>query len=283
MKKHLQPGLILTHPAVIGELAFGNLQQRRVLLITLQDLPQASTTIDPEAIRFIENHQLYGLGIGYVDPHLLAAVWLTPGASQWTRDKRWREVASRLGIAGNPPYRPVRAAEHGGNCAPRGITTSGRSFPPTTCARSASPPPGDLPASPSSVGVTSRTRCRHARTARNIHQRRQRGSLPAPSRHGRAARGKVISRSVDTERAGQIRMSHLGRAGFVPALIRQVPWRPCRERSFSYTPCGSTQRLHEGISRLCSWPDAESLQNELENTRRLLESSRVIRPKARRQ
>jgi hypothetical protein len=41
---------------------------------------------------------LFGLGIGYVDVHLLAAVRLTSGASLWTRDKRLLMVASHLGI-----------------------------------------------------------------------------------------------------------------------------------------------------------------------------------------
>lgn len=104
LREHLQAGRVLSHPFVIGELALGNLRGRQVILVALQDLPQANTATDPEVMRFIASHQLYGLGIGYVDAHLLAAVRLTPGASLWTRDKRLREVASRLGVAGNPPY-----------------------------------------------------------------------------------------------------------------------------------------------------------------------------------
>jgi hypothetical protein len=48
---------------------------------------------------YIERQSLFGLGIGYVDAHLLAAVRLTPGASLWTRDKRLRGVAERLALA----------------------------------------------------------------------------------------------------------------------------------------------------------------------------------------
>jgi predicted nucleic acid-binding protein len=104
LKEHLQAGRVLSHPFVIGELALGNLLGRQVILVALQDLPQANTATDAEVMRFIASHQLYGLGIGYVDAHLLAAVRLTPGASLWTRDKRLREVASRLGVAGSRPH-----------------------------------------------------------------------------------------------------------------------------------------------------------------------------------
>jgi hypothetical protein len=42
---------------------------------------------------------LAGLGIGYVDVHLLASTRLTAGSSLWTRDKRLSSVAERLGVA----------------------------------------------------------------------------------------------------------------------------------------------------------------------------------------
>ena len=46
----------------------------------------------------IDERQLFGLGIGYVDAHLLAATMLTTGARLWTRDKRLAAVASRHGL-----------------------------------------------------------------------------------------------------------------------------------------------------------------------------------------
>jgi hypothetical protein len=42
---------------------------------------------------------LFGVGIGYVDAHLLAATRLTAAATFWTRDKRLHIVAKRLGLA----------------------------------------------------------------------------------------------------------------------------------------------------------------------------------------
>ncbi len=37
---------------------------------------------------FIERHELFGLGIGYVDAQLIAATRLTDDARLWTRDRR---------------------------------------------------------------------------------------------------------------------------------------------------------------------------------------------------
>jgi predicted nucleic acid-binding protein len=54
-------------------------------------------------LQFIDRHELFGLGIGYVDAHLLVAVRLTLGASLWTRDKRLLAVADHLGLASASP------------------------------------------------------------------------------------------------------------------------------------------------------------------------------------
>ena len=50
-------------------------------------------------IHFIEQNGLAGQGIGHVDVHLLAAVRLGDGTILWTRDKRLRAIAERLGLA----------------------------------------------------------------------------------------------------------------------------------------------------------------------------------------
>ena len=86
----------LTHPFVIGELALGNLRQRKVILTALQDLPHANLAHDDEVLRFIDQQALFGLGIGYIDAHLLASVKLTPEATVWTRDKRLLVAAEQL-------------------------------------------------------------------------------------------------------------------------------------------------------------------------------------------
>ncbi len=95
----LDRGMVLAHPFVIGELALGRLRQRELVVSSLRDLPRASVATDEDVLLFIESQALYGLGIGYVDAHLLASVRLTADALLWTRDKRLDAVAERLGLA----------------------------------------------------------------------------------------------------------------------------------------------------------------------------------------
>jgi hypothetical protein len=95
----LAAGAVLTHPFVVGELALGNLRQREIVLNALMDLPRASLASDAEVLHFIDQHLLFGRGIGYIDAHLLAAVRLTAGAELWTKDKRLHGVADHLKLA----------------------------------------------------------------------------------------------------------------------------------------------------------------------------------------
>jgi predicted nucleic acid-binding protein len=95
----LQDGHVLGHPWVVGELALGQLSRRRELLALLNNLPRAQTATESEVLDLVENRHLFGLGIGYVDAHLLAATLLTSGAGLWTRDKRLGSAATQLGLA----------------------------------------------------------------------------------------------------------------------------------------------------------------------------------------
>jgi len=97
----LNTGQVLTHSFVIGELALGNLRQRRLIPDTLGDLPRTMVASDQEVLHFIGQHRLFDSGIGYVDAHLLAAAQLTAGTTLWTRDKRLRGAADRMGLAAN--------------------------------------------------------------------------------------------------------------------------------------------------------------------------------------
>jgi hypothetical protein len=94
----LNSGQVLTHPAVIGELALGNLRQRDVILSLLKSLEAAVIAGDEEVLRFIDANRIFGRGIGYVDALLLASTRLTPAATLWTRDKRLRAIAAELGV-----------------------------------------------------------------------------------------------------------------------------------------------------------------------------------------
>ena len=95
----LEHGRVLAHPFVTGEIALGSLRQRRIVLGALKDLPQAVVARDDEVLTFIESQELFAIGIGYVDAHLLTAAQLTPGVTIWTRDRRLREAAVRLQLS----------------------------------------------------------------------------------------------------------------------------------------------------------------------------------------
>ena len=97
----LQDGHVLAHPWVIGELALGHFSRRSEILGLLHNLPRATVATDAEVLTLIENQHLFGVGIGYVDAHLLAATLLTPDALLWTRDKRLATIAVRCGLAGH--------------------------------------------------------------------------------------------------------------------------------------------------------------------------------------
>ena len=92
---------VLAHPFVIGELACGNLRNRDEILKLLNHLPQSPVASPTEALNFIERHQLMGLGVGYIDIHLLAATALAENAMLWTGDKRLQKVASTMKLAFN--------------------------------------------------------------------------------------------------------------------------------------------------------------------------------------
>lgn len=92
----LQSDQVLGHPWVTGELALGNLARRNEVLGLLHNLPQATVATDLEVMTLIDHHRLFGLGIGYVDAHLLASARLSAGAKLWTRDKRLHASAVQL-------------------------------------------------------------------------------------------------------------------------------------------------------------------------------------------
>jgi len=93
---------VYCHPFVIGELACGYLQKRNEILQLLQALPKTTVAEEKEIFVFIENHRLYGLGIGLIDVHLLASAALSK-IFIWTFDKKLSNIAGKLNIL----YQPV--------------------------------------------------------------------------------------------------------------------------------------------------------------------------------
>lgn len=98
LKRLLIDGEVATHPFVIGELACGNLRNRREILALLQLLPQAKQASHEEVLQFIETHSLMGFGIGFVDIHLLASARLSQ-IPLWTLDKKLDTASIALGIS----------------------------------------------------------------------------------------------------------------------------------------------------------------------------------------
>jgi len=98
MRRLLSEGSILVHPSIIAELALGSLRERTRTLALLDLLPQVRTAQLSEVRRMIEARRLYGLGIGLTDAQLIASVFINSPTLLWTRDKRLRKAAERLGI-----------------------------------------------------------------------------------------------------------------------------------------------------------------------------------------
>jgi predicted nucleic acid-binding protein len=95
----LNDNLVLGHPWVTGELALGHLARRSEVIGLIGALPQASVATAEEVLVLIERHELYGLGIGYVDAQLLASTLLTGRTRFWTTDRRLRAAAARVGCS----------------------------------------------------------------------------------------------------------------------------------------------------------------------------------------
>jgi len=102
----LDRAAVCIHPYIVGEIGLGSLRRRGIVLRSLSSLPRASVATDREVLGFVERHALFGRGIGYVDVCLLAATSLTPNARIWTHDRRLHAVATELGLACSPPFRP---------------------------------------------------------------------------------------------------------------------------------------------------------------------------------
>lgn len=92
----LLAGQVLSHPFVAGELACGNLKDRKDFLLNLSALPQAVPASNAEVLHLIESAKLYGRGLGWIDAHLLASARLS-GCHLHTLDARLSQAALELG------------------------------------------------------------------------------------------------------------------------------------------------------------------------------------------
>ncbi len=102
LARQLNSGAVVGHPFVVGELACGNLKNRREILELLRTLCTCPVATHEEVLSFIEANRLMGHGLGYVDIHLLAAAKLS-GLPLWTLDRSLKTAATRLHVAPDNP------------------------------------------------------------------------------------------------------------------------------------------------------------------------------------
>jgi predicted nucleic acid-binding protein len=93
----LDKGRVLCHPFIIGEIACGHLKNRAEILGALSELERTPTIEFDEHMQFINHNRLFGIGIGFVDVHLLASALLAD-VPLWTADKRLHKAALDLGV-----------------------------------------------------------------------------------------------------------------------------------------------------------------------------------------
>ena len=97
LAKFLSEGTVLMHPFVVGELSCGNLHDRAAVFSNLNALPFAKLASHSEVMQLMEARKLYGLGLGWIDAHLLASALLS-NCLLWTFDKRLSKVATTLNL-----------------------------------------------------------------------------------------------------------------------------------------------------------------------------------------
>ena len=93
----LEDTQVLCHPFIVGELACGNLRRRAEILGMMRNLAHAPVADHDEVLTFVERHRLMGLGIGWIDAHLLAST-LMAGATLWTLDQPVARAARTLAV-----------------------------------------------------------------------------------------------------------------------------------------------------------------------------------------
>jgi predicted nucleic acid-binding protein len=94
----LQASEVVMHSAVLGELACGSLTNRQTFLSLWAALPRATEISSTEGLQLIEQHALWGRGLGWTDVLLLGSALLS-GAKLWTRDRPLLRAANELGLS----------------------------------------------------------------------------------------------------------------------------------------------------------------------------------------
>lgn len=92
---------VLGHELVEGELFIGDRGGRAALIADYRLMDRLPVVAHEEVMEFAKAHRLHGLGLSWVDVHLLAAT-IVAGAALWTADRALRDTADGLGCAHEP-------------------------------------------------------------------------------------------------------------------------------------------------------------------------------------
>ena len=93
---------VVMHDFVFGEIAMGSPKDRKARLAMLGSLHRIPTASHVEVLTLVESSRLFGLGLTYIDVHLLAAARASADFEPvriWTGDKELARQAARLGVA----------------------------------------------------------------------------------------------------------------------------------------------------------------------------------------
>ncbi len=103
LRKIIEEDRLLCHPAIIGELGLGSLQNRNDVITFLAAQREVLVATHEEVMVMIDRHSLFSMGIGYTDANLLASTLIDSRAVLWTRDKRLASAAQKAGAALHMP------------------------------------------------------------------------------------------------------------------------------------------------------------------------------------
>jgi predicted nucleic acid-binding protein len=90
------------HELVYGELLIGDRGGRGKLLAAYELMHQARIVPHLDVVEFVRKRKLHGLGIGWIDIHLLASA-VVEAMRLWTTDPRLSAMASELGVTYEAP------------------------------------------------------------------------------------------------------------------------------------------------------------------------------------
>lgn len=77
---------------IIGELAIGGLSNRHKQLNLMANMVVDTLATHDEVLRLVDTETIHGIGIGWIDAHLIATTLINRNLVLWTRDRRIRAL-----------------------------------------------------------------------------------------------------------------------------------------------------------------------------------------------